>query len=155
MKKSISYIIFIIIGLNTSFAQTTEPIRVTWETLSEINENRDYSPLHNKWVVKAKFSNTIKQLENKVISIKGYLVPTDVTGDTYVISAKPFTSCFFCGGAGKETVMELKLTRQYLFTTDEVKTFKGKLTLRNSPYELYYILEDAELTNDSSIFYED
>lgn len=124
--------------------QTPNPIPVNWKTLSEINEGRNYSPLHNKWVVKANFSENIKNLENKEITIKGYLVPTDVTGETYVLSAKPFTSCFFCGGAGKETVIELKLKKEYLFSTDDLKIFRGKLILRNSPYELYYLLEEAE-----------
>ncbi len=155
MKKSIIFILLIINGLAVNFAQNPKAIPVTWAMLSEVNEGRDYSPLHNRWVAKAEFSETIKRLENKQITIKGYLVPTDVTGDTYVISAKPFTSCFFCGGAGKETVMELRLQRQYLFTTDEVKTFRGTLKIRNSPYELYYLLEDAQPESRSSLLYED
>jgi len=134
--------------IKKAYLQTSQPIRVNWKTLAQINEGRNYSPLHNKWVLKAEFSEAIKELDNKEIIIKGYLVPTDVTGDTYVLSSQPFSSCFFCGGAGKETVMELNLSRNYLFITDDVKTFRGKLKLNNSPYELYYLLENAELISE-------
>ena len=79
--------------------------------------------------------------------IKGYLIPIDETGDEniLVLSANPYSSCFFCGGAGQESVMDVLLKdKSQKFQTDQLVTFEGKLKLNNSDlYFVNYILEGA------------
>lgn len=94
------------------------------------------------------FGPTLKRLENREITIKGFMVPIDPESNQYVLSAYPYSMCFFCGGAGPESVMGLKLKKNRKFKTDETHTFRGKLTLNaNDIYELNYILTDAEIAD--------
>ena len=93
---------------------------------------------------KPKFSKVVKALEGQEITIKGYILPLDVDGTHYVLSANPYSACFFCGGAGPESVMELWLVNyDKRYKTDDVVTFKGVLMLNKEPLGLSYILKDA------------
>ncbi|MEM7660041.1 MAG: DUF3299 domain-containing protein, partial [Bacteroidota bacterium] len=77
--------------------------------------------------------------------IKGYMLPIDLEGNAYYLSAYPFSSCFFCGGAGQESVMELRLKKaKQSFQQDEFVTLRGRLRLNNRELELNYILEEVE-----------
>ena len=54
---------------------------------------------------------------------------------------------FFCGQAGPETVVELRLHPKSIrrYTMDEVHSFKGYLRLNEKdPSSLHYIIEEAE-----------
>jgi hypothetical protein len=94
------------------------------------------------------FGATVKKIENKPVFIKGYMVPIDPESNQYVLSAFPYSMCFFCGGAGPESVMGLKLKKNQRFKTDEIHTFKGKLMLNSTDlFELNYILTEAEVVD--------
>ena len=95
------------------------------------------------------FGQSVKQLEGKEVKIKGYLIPVDEEQNIYVISAQPMAMCFFCGGAGPESIMELQLkNKKQRFKTDEVRTIKGKLALNPTDIEhLNYILKNAEVVD--------
>ncbi|WP_200942790.1 hypothetical protein [Dyadobacter sp. Leaf189] len=58
-------------------------------------------------------------------------------------------SCFFCGGAGPESIIELQFkNKKQKFKTDAVKFVKGKLLLNPTDVEhLNYILTEAEVVN--------
>ncbi|MCB0847224.1 MAG: DUF3299 domain-containing protein, partial [Bacteroidetes bacterium] len=64
----------------------------------------------------------------------------------YALSANPFASCFFCGNAGPESVMDLELTSyDKVYFTDDYVTFQGKLILNDSDLnKMCYVLEEAE-----------
>ena len=61
----------------------------------------------------------------------------------YALSAFPFSSCFFCGAAGPESVLELDLKHQQEYLTDEVITFKGVLELNSDPLKFPLTLKYA------------
>lgn len=86
-------------------------------------------------------------MDGKVVQIRGYIIPVDVVQDYYVLSANPYSSCFFCGQAGPESVMEIQLKKSYDgLRMDKIVTFKGKLRLNaDDIYQLNYVLEDAEV----------
>ena len=94
-----------------------------------------------------KFSNSVKAMDGKQVQIRGFIIPVDIVQDYYVLSANPYSSCFFCGQAGPESVMELEMVKKYEgLRMDQVITFKGKLRLNvDDIYQLNYILEDAEI----------
>ena len=76
------------------------------------------------------FGPTVRELEGKQVQIKGYMIPVSLPDDIYVISEKPMSSCFFCGSAGPETLMELEFkSKPRRFKTDEIRTLKGILQL--------------------------
>jgi hypothetical protein len=129
-----------------TFAQgpSGEALPIEWPVLAMVK----YKPYQNQGMAggeKPEPGTVVQRLNNTEVSIKGYVIPLDIDGNTYMLSSKPNASCFFCGKAGMESVMELKLTGGHRkFEMDEVVTFKGTLLLNDDPYGLMYILEDAE-----------
>ncbi len=122
---------------------------INWKQLSKVEFNEEYVDSLDVYVPFPVFHPEIKYLEGKNIKIKGYVIPIQETGDEsiLVLSAFPFTNCFFCGGAGPESVMDIKLKKKTKrkYKQDDIITFKGKLRLNDSDlYYLNYILEGAE-----------
>ena len=53
--------------------------------------------------------------------------------------------CFFCGGAGPETVMEVEASEDVEYTAEQI-TLQGKLVLNaDDVNRLMYLLVDATL----------
>lgn len=95
------------------------------------------------------FGPDVLALKGKEIQIRGYIIPVDENENIYVISAQPMASCFFCGGSGPESIMELQFkNRKEKFKTDEIRTIKGTLLLNPGDIEhLNYILKNATVVN--------
>ncbi len=89
----------------------------------------------------------IVALDGQEITIKGYHIP--VMEDQLVILSKyPNANCFFCGGAGLESIVEVRLTKapKRRFLMDEILTFKGTMHVNTTDYSLVsFILINAEL----------
>ncbi|MRG46749.1 DUF3299 domain-containing protein [Chitinophaga sp. SYP-B3965] len=121
--------------------------KITWKQLSDVIFDRKWDEKMQMPMLYPSFSRTIKALHGKTISISGYVVPVDAKGGMFVLSANPNSSCFFCGGAGPETIMTLKFkSGKPAFETDDYVRFQGRLRLNEKNiYELYYNLDDAVL----------
>ena len=85
--------------------------------------------------------------DGKEVQIRGFIIPVDIVQDYYVLSANPYSSCFFCGQAGPESVMEIEMIKKYEgLRMDQVITFRGRLKLNvDDIYQLNYILQNAEI----------
>ena len=97
------------------------------------------------------FSEEIKALEGKEITIKGYIIPVEgyKSHKEFILSAFPYNMCFFCGGAGPETVMEVYSKEPVEYTAEQV-VIRGKLELNSSDINrLMYALNDAEVVKDT------
>ncbi len=139
MPKSF-LLIFLTVCCSTLFAQE----KINWTFLSDVQYSYIQNYDANVWYGTPSFGDDIKALEGKEVIIKGYVLPMDVDGNQYVLSANPFNTCFFCGGAGQESVMELRLAKKRRkYETDQVVTFIGTLRLNDAELELNYILENA------------
>lgn len=136
-----SFLIFILVAWgSTLFAQN----KINWTFLSDVQYSYIQNYDANVWYGTPTFGDAIKALEGKEVIIKGYVLPMDIDGNQYVLSANPFNTCFFCGGAGQESVMELRLAKKRRkYETDQVVTFIGILRLNDAELELNYILENA------------
>ncbi len=136
-----------LVGFATPLGE--EPQEVSWQTLAKVTFNKKYLEDEDltQWV--PTFSDDVMALDGYRIKISGYVIPVDVDAEYFVLSSNPFASCFFCGGAGPETVMDLRVRKgSRRFKTDEYHTFSGTLRLNaHDIYELNYILEGAELDN--------
>jgi len=123
---------------------------VTWEDLGDVKLKRKYFKEYDMHFLVPTFGNIPKSLEGKSVSIAGYVLPLDSAGEVFALSRFPYASCFFCGGAGPETVVELQLasdTRRR-YKMDEWVTFTGTLKLNNTdPAHFNYILQDASVSN--------
>ena len=120
---------------------------ITWKDLENIKYTEKFFPNYDSYFLYPEFSPSIKDLEGKTITIKGYFLNIDPKEGIYILSKNPMASCFFCGQAGPESVMEVQLVKKYEgLRMDQVITFKGKLRLNvDDIYQLNYILEDAEI----------
>ncbi len=120
---------------------------ITWKILSDVTFNKKWNPKEKMFILEPEFGQVVQPFGDKLVTITGYMIPIDIESNFYVLSANPYASCFFCGGAGPESVLSVKfkkVTRR--FDTDERLTLKGKLVLnKDNLDELNYILQDAEL----------
>ncbi|WP_109695280.1 DUF3299 domain-containing protein [Chitinophaga deserti] len=125
------------------------PLKVTWKQLSDVIFTRKYDEKMKMPMLYPSFSRSIKALNGKAVEISGYMVPVDAKGGVYVLSANPNSSCFFCGGAGPETVMTLNFkSKKPDFETDDYIKATGILRLNEKNiYEMYYNLDNAEVTD--------
>jgi hypothetical protein len=122
--------------------------RVAWETLANIGWDKKYNDKYKQQFNYPKFAPAVKAYDGKEVIIKGYVLPIDVGGDYLVLSRFPYESCFFCGGAGPESVMEVHIKSPKL-GNKKTATFKGRLRLNGDDVDaLVYILENAEVIPD-------
>lgn len=118
----------------------------TWNTLGKITFKKEFDAALGFKIDKPIFSEEIKALSGKTIEIKGYIIPTDgyKSHTEFILSAFPYNMCFFCGGAGPETVMEIYAKTPVKFTSEAV-TIRGKLELNeNDVNRLIYAMTEAE-----------
>ena len=143
MKYLSAILIFLFLTNTQLFAQNN----ITWSILGDVKFEKKYSEDLGMNYHEATFGNQVKTYEGKEITIKGYMIPLDALGISYVLSKNNNANCFFCGGAGPETVIELEMLPGAVqrYKTDEVKTFKGILQLNvSNENQLTYVLLKAE-----------
>jgi hypothetical protein len=143
MKKLGFLFLFFIGSLVTPKAQTV----ITWELLKDVTFVEVWSEEFQAIYLVPKFGAKVKSLNGKKVQIRGYLIPVDILADYYVLSAFPYSSCFFCGQAGPESVIEIQFAKQYSgLRMDKIITVRGKLRLNaDDMLQLNYILEDVEI----------
>lgn len=118
-----------------------------WKKLSKITYKQEYNELFGFKVDIPVFSNQIKEMEGKTIEVKGYIIPIEgyKSHKEFMFSAFPYNMCFFCGGAGPETVMEVYASEPIEYSAEQIR-IKGKLTLNADDINrMMYILDDVEL----------
>lgn len=143
MLKLMSFIFMLGIGIE----QPQEPKAISWTDLKDVRFKKKFNIEVGMVFLYPAFGSKVKALSGKELIIKGYTIPINTEG-TYVISQYPMAQCFFCGGAGPESMIELRLKKKKRFKTDEIHTFKGKLRLNpDNIDELNYIFEEAELAD--------
>lgn len=119
----------------------------TWKTLGKITFKKQYDEFMGFKVNVPIFSPEVQALDGKEIIIKGYIIPTEgYKGHTaFVFSAYPYNLCYFCGGAGPETVMEVEASEPIEYTVEPV-TIKGILQLNSGDVnQLIYSMTKATL----------
>ncbi|MEE9371946.1 MAG: hypothetical protein V3V00_02735 [Saprospiraceae bacterium] len=165
-KYSLS-LIFALFSL-VAFAQTEEPIEEkvptianatdvivdeedkkenVWKTLSKITYKKEFDEFLGFKIDVPVFADVVKDLNNTEIEVKGYIIPVEgyQSHTEFIFSAYPYNMCFFCGGAGPETVMEVESSEPVEYTSEQV-ILKGKLQLNDADINrLMYVLVDATL----------
>lgn len=147
MKSLLSAVAIILLFTGTSLTAQSGNL---WKTLSKITYKKEYDELLGFKVDKPVFSKDVKKLEGKNVEIRGYIIPVEgyKSHKEFVFSAFPYNMCFFCGGAGPETVMEVYAAKPVEFTQEPI-TLKGTLKLNSDDINrLMYILEEAEQIDD-------
>ena len=147
MSKTLKFVALIaFVGITFAFSKS-EPIKITWEILKDVKFSDKWSDEFQAYYAVPSFGNNIKKYNGQEVQIRGYIIPIDIVDGYYVLSANPYSQCFFCGNAGPESVMEIQMKKEYRdLRMDQIITYKGKLRLnKDDIYQLNYILEDAEI----------
>lgn len=133
----------------TAASPLSDGILITWKTLADVKYRQRLNEDYDLYFLYPTFGPKVKSLEGKTIRIKGYMIPVDEWGRRYVISAKPMAQCFFCGGAGPESLLELEFKKKgQRFKTDELRTVSGILRLNADDVDhLNYILKAADVVD--------
>lgn len=147
MKKSLllSALAIFLIGISAQQGQAQSDN--LWQSLADLTFKKEYDEMLGFKVDVPVFSPALKELEGQEVTIKGYIIPVEgyKSHTEFVFSAYPYNMCFFCGGAGPETVMEVYAAEAIKYTAEPV-TIKGKLELNDSDINrLIYALNDATL----------
>ncbi|MDZ4823000.1 MAG: DUF3299 domain-containing protein [Flavobacteriales bacterium] len=126
-----------------SFTTPPAPVELSWATLQDVQFKDVYIAQLDQYYWKPTFGPKVKAMEGKEVYITGYVIPVDYDENFYVVSKFNYANCFFCGGGGPESVVDLRFAgKNRVYKTDERITFKGKLKLNTDDiYQMNYILE--------------
>ncbi len=129
------------LGLGASAQKTIE-----WSDLTDVEFEETYYERYDTKYFKPTFGESVKALDGEEIRISGYVIAVEAESGFYVLSANPYSACFFCGNAGPETVIELEFDGwPDAYETDTYKTFTGVLRLNSDDiFRLNYILSGVE-----------
>lgn len=120
---------------------------ITWGELSEVEWEETYDTLAGITLLEGNFSPHILALDSQEVYISGYVIPLDAMGLSYALSRTSFASCFFCGQAGPETVMELRVKPNSIEPRRQKNTlikFKGLFRVNTqNDTGLHYELQNA------------
>lgn len=147
--KKITILITLVISSVALFAQEQKKEN-TWKTLSKITFKQEYDELMGFDIDVPVFSQVVKDLEGKEVEVEGYIIPVEgyKQQSNFVFSAYPYNMCFFCGGAGPETVMEVNSEDPKITYTSKPIVIKGVLKLNSGDINrLMYTLNDAVLVS--------
>lgn len=118
-----------------------------WKTLAKITYKKEYDDFLGFKIDKPVFSEEIKALNGKEVTVKGFVIPVEgyKSHKEFIFSAFPYSMCFFCGGAGPESVMEVLASEAVEYSAEAI-TLRGKLKLNSDDVnKLMYELTDARL----------
>lgn len=125
----------------TTTPHTTYFLDDIWKVLMKVK----YTYSQNSYI--PAFDENIKALDGKIVTVKGFMYPIDekTKHEFFYLSYYPVNVCFFCGGAGPESVIEVN-AKQAVTLQNKAITLKGKLKLNYKDRErLFFILLDAEI----------
>jgi hypothetical protein len=141
------YVILLLLTSLTLWAQTEKNV---WKSLADVEIEDRYDASVGYEVSYPVFGEQAQLLDDQQIVVKGYMIPFEayLKPKYFILSALPIAACFFCGGAGPETVMEV-FSQDNIELSSEVIKLRGRLELNaDNPDRMMYILRDAELLED-------
>jgi hypothetical protein len=148
MVRIVLLFFFISLFVNTDnlHAQsgTTENL---WKTLTKITYKKEYDEFLGFKIDRPVFSEEIKALDGKEVTVKGFIIPVEgyKGHKEFILSAFPYSMCFFCGGAGPESVMEVQAIEAINYVAESI-VLKGKLHLNSEDVnKLMFSLSEARL----------
>jgi hypothetical protein len=122
-----------------------------WHEFAKTKFEPKYYESSGEYLFYPNFTSELKALVGKEITVEGYYVPfAPEDGDYIILSKFPMSQCFFCGGGGPESVVEVNFSKDPgKFQVDDLITVKGKLKLNTDNQEhVNFILTDAVLITD-------
>lgn len=122
-------------------------MKATWQLLSDVKYQTRLDPGLGISIMIPSFGPGPRSLHGKEVVVTGYFLPMNRETGFFLLSKYPYASCFFCGAAGAETIVELQFKQgaSIPYRMDQLVTLKGRLRLNATDFEhSSYILEDVE-----------
>lgn len=118
-----------------------------WTVFARVKFKSTFFKEINEYFLVPTFSAELNTLVGKDFTLKGHYIPFDLPANTIILSKNPFASCFFCGGAGPESVAEINFkNKRPKLKVDQVIEVKGILRLNGTDInDMNFILDEAEL----------
>lgn len=152
MKRILAYLTILFFAAQQVAMAQPETSEQNWKVmLTDVKVRYTWSMKLGSYITRARFGNEVQQLDGKEITLKGFFLAADLTGNLFVLSYNPMATCFFCAAAGIETVVEMDPHPDHLrlfkrLRTDDVIEVRGTLHLNADDYtHLVYILKDVQL----------
>ncbi|MEM6345433.1 MAG: DUF3299 domain-containing protein [Bacteroidota bacterium] len=121
--------------------QANAQTKLSWTTLAKLTFEAKGSESGEVPV----FGEELKALDGELVLIEGFMLPLTVDNNRFVLSRYPFYNCYFCGNAGRETVIELKpIEEDWEFDIDDQVKIQGKLKLVADEEGLIFELLEAK-----------
>ena len=118
--------------------------QLTWDDFADVSFEPVYNARFDINFLKPKFGDQIQSYKGEQVKIKGYFLDISGSGEIFLVSKNPMASCFFCGGAGPETIVEVRFQQKPPFKTDQIVMVTGVLVLnRDNVAHCNYILNEA------------
>ncbi len=121
-----------------------------WETMEDVSLKAKFNPVTENFDNTPTFGKKVIRLDGKKIFLKGFIIPADLTKGRMTLSKFSYSSCYFCGAAGPESVIEIIAKNPIIYRMDKPIILEGTLRLNRTtdkgeydPFRLLYILEDA------------
>lgn len=146
MKRKISFVCLAILIMAGSFTMREDNMWALFAKTRWIEKlNREFG----MYFLYPKFPDELKAFEGKLVTISGFYIPLEMNNsEIAVVSKFPNAECFFCGGAGPESIVVgyLKKKPSQRLKMDEIVKIRGRLKLNEDDIEeLNFILLDAEI----------
>ena len=121
-----------------------------WQLFAKVEFESRYDEGSEGYYFFPKFGKEIRSLEGSIVELSGYYLPLKMDDGSIILSRNPYSSCFFCGGAGPESVASAIPKSGFpRLSVDEVVKVKGKLKLNGEDVnQLNFILEEATLISN-------
>ncbi|WP_350286295.1 hypothetical protein [uncultured Croceitalea sp.] len=140
MRKSFLIVLFVTFVCTFTMAQE----QLTWADFADVDFVPEYNEKYDVDFLMPTFGKRIMFFRGKRVSIRGYFLDIAGNGEIFLVSQNPMASCFFCGAAGPETIIEVNFKEHPPFRTDQIVTVTGVLELnRNDVDHCNYILKGA------------
>jgi hypothetical protein len=146
----------ILLLLVALFAYTTQAdaqrnkVENYWEEMMDVTVKNKFDPVSEQFTSTPTFGKKISKLDGKKIYLKGFIIPADLTKGRMTLSKFSYSSCYFCGAAGPESVIEIIAKNPIIYRMDKPIILEGTLRINRKtdnqeydPFRLLYILEDA------------
>ncbi|MBK6566560.1 MAG: hypothetical protein IPL63_18655 [Saprospiraceae bacterium] len=122
-------------------------IVVNWKDLIDIKFVRKADSLLDSVDI-PQFTDKVKAIHGREVIMEGFYIPVEETGDENIVilSAYPYSQCFFCGQAGVESIVDV-LIKEALppIKTDTKVRFSGTFKTNADDFDyLIYLLEEAK-----------
>jgi hypothetical protein len=142
--NSFFLVLFFITASNSAYSQ----LKLSWKDVIDVYAKEVTFSEKNPAIAIKGQGKSLKDIEGKVITITGYFLDLDPDGEWFMVSKNPFATCFFCGGAGPETVIELLKYKNIKkkFKTDDIVEVTGALRMiAENEDDVGFVLDNASV----------